>query len=88
MASLSRVGDTNALGGKIITGASTVFANNIQVGVHTSAISSHGGGPHAAAKTTAGSPTVFAENKPVLRVGSSTTCGHPIIVGSPDVNCP
>ena len=93
MAQLSRLGDTNEPGGAIMRGASTVFANGIGVGLHVSQITSHApwGNPHPphdAAMTTDGSPTVFAEGCPVLRVGSGNTCGHTIVQGSPDVFCP
>jgi uncharacterized Zn-binding protein involved in type VI secretion len=88
MAQLSRKGDQNQAGGKIVRGASTVFANSIAVGLNVSDITPHGDGPHAKAKTTEGSPTVFAENVAVLRVGSGNTCGHKITQGSPDVFVP
>jgi uncharacterized Zn-binding protein involved in type VI secretion len=93
MAALSRVGDTNQPGGAIMRGAGTVFANGIKVGLHVSQITPHAPfgrphPPHNAAKTTDGSPTVFAEGDPVLRVGSGNTCGHSIVQGSPDVFCP
>ena len=89
MAKLSRKGDANAVGGKIVRGPSTVFANGIQVGLHVSDITKHpGGGKHNAAKTTEGSPTVFAEGVAVLRVGSGNDCGHKITEGSPDVFVP
>lgn len=94
MAQLSRYGDVNQTGGKILRGAGTVFANGKGVGLHQSQISSHAPWskeehpPHEAPVTTEGSPTVFAENCPVLRVGSGNTCGHSIIQGSPDVFCP
>jgi uncharacterized Zn-binding protein involved in type VI secretion len=88
MAQLSRKGDQNQAGGKIVRGAATVFANGIAVGLHVSDITPHGSGPHAKAKTTEGSPTVFAEGVPVLRVGSSNTCGHRISQGSPNVYVP
>jgi uncharacterized Zn-binding protein involved in type VI secretion len=93
MAALSRVGDTNQPGGAIMRGAGTVFANGIKVGLHVSQITPHAPfgrphPPHNAAKTTQGSPTVFAEGSPVLRVGSGNTCGHSIVQGSPDVFCP
>lgn len=89
MAKLSRKGDANSVGGKIIRGAGTVFANGIAVGLHVSDITKHpGGGKHNAAKTTEGSPTVFAEGVAVLRVGSGNTCGHSITEGSPDVFVP
>lgn len=89
MGKLSRKGDANAVGGKIVRGASTVFANGIQVGLHVSDITKHpGGGKHNKAKTTEGSPTVFAEGVAVLRVGSGNDCGHKITEGSPDVFVP
>ena len=93
MPQLSRKNDQNPVGGKIVRGAGTVFANGIPVGLHVSEITPHAPWgkphpPHDNAKTTAGSPTVFAEGVPVLRVTSSTTCGHPISEGSPDVFCP
>jgi len=90
MAALSRKGDTDQPGGAIIRGASTVFCNGIAVGLHVSQITPHfpWDSPHDAATTTDGSPTVFAEGSPVLRVGSGNSCGHSIIQGSPDVFVP
>lgn len=88
MAKLSRKGDQNQKGGKIVKGASTVFANGKPVGLHVSDITPHGKKKHKKAKTTEGSPTVFAEGKPVLRTGSGNTCGHKITEGSPNVNVP
>ena len=95
MAKLSRKGDKNDAGGAIKRGASTVFANGKPVGLHVSQITPHKPFrpkkkhiPHKAAKTTEGSPTVFAEGVAVLRVGSGNDCGHKIKDGSPDVFCP
>jgi len=93
MPQLSRLGDINNAGGKILRGASTVFCNGIPVGLHVSRISPHQPfgkphPPHSAANTTEGSPTVFAENSQVLRVGSGNTCGHRISQGSSDTFCP
>ena len=93
MANLSRMGDANEPGGQIMRGAETVFANGIKVGLHVSQITPHAPWgkphpPHDAARTTDGSPTVFAEGSPVLRVGSGNSCGHRIVQGSPDVFCP
>lgn len=88
---LSRKGDKNTTGGKIMRGASTVFANNKPVGLHKSEITPHdprSQSPHKKASTTEGSPTVFAENCPVLRVGSKNTCGHKIVEGSDNVFVP
>jgi len=93
MAQLSRKGDTNQVGGAIMRGAGTVFANGIPVGLHVSQMSSHAPWgrphpPHEAAMTTSGSPTVFCEGVPVLKVGSGNSCGHSISQGSPDINVP
>ena len=93
MPNLSRVGDINQTGGAIVRGASTVIANGINVGLHVSLITPHAPfgrphPPHAAAVTTDGSPTVFAEGCPVLRTGSGNSCGHSIVQGSPDVFVP
>lgn len=84
MPGLSRLNDTNQEGGKILRGADTVFCNGIAVGLHVSKISSHHK-KHKAAATTNGSPTVFAEGSPVLRIGSGNNCGHKIVTGSSDV---
>ena len=94
MAKISRVGDKNQAGGSIKDGAGTVYANGIKVGLHTSSITPHAPfarrahPPHADSKTTSGSSTVYAEGKPVLKVGSGTTCGHSIAQGSPDIEVP
>jgi uncharacterized Zn-binding protein involved in type VI secretion len=93
MAALSRKGDTNQPGGAIMRGAGSVFANGIAVGLHVSQMSAHAPygkphPPHKAATTTEGSPSVFAEGSPVLRVGSGNSCGHSIVQGSPNVFCP
>ena len=93
MPQISRRGDTNQAGGAIVRGSPTVFVNGIGVGLHVSLITPHAPWgkphpPHEAASTTSGSPTVFADGVPVLRVGSGNTCGHSIAQGSPDVFCP
>lgn len=88
---LSRKGDRNTTGGQIVRGAGTVFCNNKPVGLHVSPITPHDPRKphqHKTAKTTEGSPTVFAENCPVLRVTSPNTCGHKIIEGSDNVFVP
>ena len=74
-------------------GAGTVFVNGLPIGLHVSQISPHAPWrkphpPHAAATTTSGSPTVFAEGSPVLRIGSTNSCGHSIVQGSSDVFVP
>ena len=92
MPNLSRLGDVNQTGGAITRGAGTVFANGIPVGLHVSGITPHPPCPlpsiHCGASTTEGSPTVFAEYSPVLRVTSGNNCGHSIVQGSPNIFCP
>lgn len=92
MPKLSRKGDKNTTGGKIVRGAGTVFCNGKPVGLHVSDITPHnpkpGKNPHKRAKTTEGSPTVFCEGAPVLRVGSGNDCKHKIVEGSDNVFCP
>jgi uncharacterized Zn-binding protein involved in type VI secretion len=93
MTALSRKGDANQTGGQIIRGADTVYANGIKVGLHVSPITPHAPWgpphpPHDAPTTTEGSPTVFAEGCPVLRIGSGNTCGHSIVQGSPNIYVP
>jgi uncharacterized Zn-binding protein involved in type VI secretion len=93
MAQLSRVGDTNQTGGAIIGGASTVFANGKNVGQLGNSLTPHAPfgrphPPHARATVTSASPTVFANGIQVAKVGSSNSCGHSMVQGSPNVNVP
>ena len=86
---LSRLGDANQVGGKIMRGAKSVVCNGIPVGLHVSQITPHHPfgkphPPHKAAKTTSASPDVICEGSPVLRVTSGNSCGHSIVQGSPD----
>lgn len=73
-----------------MAGASSVFAEGKPVGTHVSPITPHKSfkSKHKVSKTIIGSPTVFAEGKPVLRVGTSTSCGHPIVEGAISVIVP
>lgn len=93
MPGISRKGDANQTGGKILRGAGTVFANGIPVGLHVSQISDHAPygkrtGQHRAATTTSASSTVYAEGDQVLKIGSGNSCGHSIVDGSGDVFVP
>ena len=73
MAQLSRMGDLNNKGGKIVRGAKTVFANGIPVGLHVSPITPHPAGTsHQKAVTVTASPTVFAEGVYFVKVKSNT----------------
>jgi uncharacterized Zn-binding protein involved in type VI secretion len=88
MPNISRVGDTNEMGGQIMRGATSVLAEGQPVGLHPSTISPHAPWdqythpPHEAAQTTTASVTVLVEGQPVLMVGSMNTCGHSIIQGA------
>ena len=93
MAALSRVGDTNQVGGAIMRGADTVFANGKNVGLKGGQITEHAPygpphGPHICAVVSVGSPTVFANGRPVARVGSANSCGHSMAKGSNNVFVP
>ena len=91
MTALSRVGDTNGVGGALTIGAGTVFINGIAAALHVNTITPHSPygkrhPPHHAAKTTgAVTTTVFIENKAVVMKGTSTSCGHSIVDASGDV---
>jgi uncharacterized Zn-binding protein involved in type VI secretion len=86
MFKLSRKGDTNQVGGKIMRGSDDVICNGIPVGLHTSSISPHPKKkPHQNAVTTSASPDVICNGSPVLRVTSGNSCGHSIVQGSDDV---
>lgn len=85
MPNICRIGDTNQAKGAIVNGASTVFANGVLLGLQGSTLSPHGKGPHSRASVSNGSPTVFADGKPVARVTSGNSCGHSMSQGSPDV---
>jgi uncharacterized Zn-binding protein involved in type VI secretion len=80
---IARIGDI--VGGQIITGRSSVLANNIPVSGIGDPIIPHGGGSHGSALLVSGSPNVFAENIPVSRIGDAGTCGHIVVTGQNNV---
>lgn len=92
MAAAERKGDANSAGG-VITGpcAPTVLINGQPASVPGDSVTPHpccgapGCGAHCSATTTGGSPTVFAEGKPVIRKGDPDSCGHPRQTASPNV---
>tara|TARA_R100000008_G_scaffold41654_1_gene24007 strand:- start:157 stop:456 length:300 start_codon:yes stop_codon:yes gene_type:complete len=95
MPQVQRRSDKNDMNGIIdMIPQSTVFANNLEVAVDGSQGTFHYPWtyPHFGSttkpyiwKTTAGSPTVFANNIPVNRQGDPDSCGHVRVGGSPDV---
>lgn len=84
---VSRIGDQNRDGGKLLRGSKTVMVDNKPVALHVSPLTPHGNKrpPHNLTVTTSGSTTVMIDNCPVVKIGSSTSCGNPIIGGSSTV---
>ena len=90
-----RIGDVNSAGGAATgAGAVSVFINGRAACLVGTSVTAHpccgapGCNKHCNAKTTKGSPSVFAENKPINYVGSPDTCGHVRQNGSTDVMIP
>lgn len=92
MRGISRFSDINTMGGRILKASLNVLASNKPVGLLMSPVTPHPPAPkssrHIAAKVVTGSPTVLCNGMPVLRMGSTCTCGHQIITGSPTVLVP
>lgn len=83
MPNVVRRTDTNTAGGAVIGPcAATVFAEGLNVSLPGDAVTPHpccglpGCGAHCNAKTQGGSPTVFAEGKPIIHHNDIDTCGH------------
>lgn len=87
MPQVCRKDDMNLVGGKLETGASSVFIDGKPVALHPSKISKHKpfSDKHNNAFTLFGSSSVIVEGKPVVLRGDPTTCGHPIVQGSSTV---
>ena len=64
MAKLSRKGDKNTTGGKILKGSETVFAEGKPVGLHVSEISPHNPKPNKKPPIVA--TTLIKTTKPIL----------------------
>jgi uncharacterized Zn-binding protein involved in type VI secretion len=88
---LSRLGDNNGIGGKLVRTAKSVIASGLPVALNPGPVTPHPGGfHHKAAKTIVG-PTdmsVIVEGFPVVKTGTKTTCGHPIITGTKTIIVP
>lgn len=86
---VSRKTDQNSAGGPISENVSPdVFVNGKPAAMIDSQVEPHNPykGPHKnPTKITSGSDTVFVNGRKLAYVGSSTSCGHPINTGSPDV---
>ena len=87
-----RRGDANSAGGVARSGTPTVLINGRPAVYPGVGVSPHpccpkkGCGAHCSASTGGGSPTVFAEGKPIIRQGDSDSCGHSRSSASPNVN--
>lgn len=80
-----RLGDVNTAGAPTIVGRPTVFVNNRFINVNGDAVQGHPpGGIHGGPVCANGSPTVYAENIPVVHIGCADNCGHARATGSPD----
>lgn len=85
---IARVGDTNAIGGALMDGSSTVFLDGKPIALHVSRITPHAPWHprvhypqhhHDAVTTSNYSTSLFVEGKPVVLKGTQTSCGHPIV---------
>lgn len=82
-----RMGDVNSAGGAAMVPRSTVLSSQKPLAAFASSVSPHPccGAPgcsiHCAASITGGSPTVWAEGKPVHKVMDTDTCGHSRVQG-------
>lgn len=85
----ARAGDINTTGGAIFSAVSDdVIINGRPAASIGSLVLPHAPKkyPHGApTKIITGSPTVLVNGKPMAFLGSTTTCGHPIVTGSADV---
>ena len=72
----------NAGGIMYAWGANTVFVNGMPLSLRGALVMGHGEHAHAGPHIMIGSNTVFANNRPVCRMGDSATCGHTVISSS------
>lgn len=86
MPGVVRRGDVNQLGGRAMSGVSSVVVNGQPIVVNQTPVSPHPKGkPHKTAKTANGVGSVLAGGKPVNVIGNKDTCGHPRTQGSSNV---
>lgn len=83
MPAVVRQGDKNSGGGSVQHGVESVIVNNKQISVKGNPVTGHG--DHDSTKTNNTQETVFADSKPVIRVGDKDHCGHTRIDGSDNV---
>ncbi len=87
MALLSRKGDKNQVGGKLMKGSSSVEAEFSEVATHPCQVTPHTpfSGKHKTAKTLRGSSSVLVDNKQVIVTGTPLDCGHSIVTGASSI---
>lgn len=69
-------------GGRLLTGSSSVYVNDLPVVVLGSLVEDHGLDEHDNAKMAVGYFGVQFDNKPICTAGMKATCGHPLISNS------
>ena len=85
MASVARKGVDTAIG-LIVSGRTSVIVNDTPIACEGEAIAPHTpGGKHNGSVIVGYIDSVIAEDKFVAREGDATSCGHPIMTGSGDV---
>ena len=84
MPGVTRVLSDNAVGTILGPGAPTVKTEGQSTSVINDSVSPHGDPPHVSATIVSASSTVFAEGKPVSRIGDSMDFGA-LFQGSPNV---
>jgi uncharacterized Zn-binding protein involved in type VI secretion len=84
MPGVARVSQDNVAGGTLLDGATNVYIDNQLAAVLGTHVAPHGS--HSGTITiTQGSSTVFADGKPIARLGDPASCGDSISTASSDV---
>jgi uncharacterized Zn-binding protein involved in type VI secretion len=75
MAFLGTIGKSKVGGGVVFTGSPNCTADDLNVVIVGSLVSSHGINEHGKSKMVTGTPTVECNDLPVCGEGSIATCG-------------
>lgn len=84
---VARLKDKNTGGSTARECSQNVFCNGLGVHLQGQKWGGHGRGNHSRPTSIKGSPTVFVNGKPLMRVGDPLSCGHKVATGSPNVVC-
>ena len=82
-----RLKDKNTGGSTAIQSSKNVFCNGLGVHLQGQKWTGHGRGKHSHPISRKGSPTVFVNGKPLMRVSDPISCGHKVATGSPNTFC-